>query len=69
MASVTAVNYVAPAELAERYHVSKRTVLYWVANGTITPAFRRGKILRFIAEDVDQELKSTEGAAGVRGEA
>jgi excisionase family DNA binding protein len=51
-----------PAELAARYHVSKRTILYWIANGTITPAFRRGKIIRFIAADVDRELKQTEGA-------
>lgn len=54
------IDYTSPADLAIRYHVSKRTIHHWIANGTITPAFRRGKIIRFIAADVDRQL--TEGA-------
>jgi DNA-binding transcriptional MerR regulator len=56
------VDYATPADLAARYHVSRGTIHYWIARGTITPAFRTGNIIRFIAADVDRELKQTEGA-------
>ena len=63
MAQATTLSYVTPAELAARYHVSKRTILYWLEQGTITAAFRRGKVIRFNVEDVDRQLIATEGAA------
>lgn len=63
MAQATTLSYVTPAELAARYHVSKRTIFNWLENGTITAAFHRGKVIRFIAADVDEQLKQTEGAA------
>ncbi|RYD66206.1 MAG: DNA-binding protein [Verrucomicrobiaceae bacterium] len=63
MASVTEQDYATPADLAARYRVSKRTIHYWLERGTIAAAFRRGNVIRFIVEDVDQQLKQTEGAA------
>lgn len=73
MASVTtaAMAYLTPAELAARYKVAKRTINHWAKIGTITPAFRKGNIQRFIAEDVDRQLgiEIQEAAAGARGDA
>ncbi len=69
MATASPLHYVTPADLATRYHVSKRTIHYWLEKGIITAAFRRGNVIRFVPEDVDRELTNTEGAASTRGEA
>jgi DNA-binding transcriptional MerR regulator len=62
-ASVAAVEYLKPAELAARYKVAVRTINYWAKIGTITPAFRKGNIHRFIAEEVDRQLGITKPEA------
>lgn len=66
--AIAADTYATPADLAARYKVSRRTVNYWASSGIITPAFRRGNVVRFIAEEVDRQLESQpEAAASTRG--
>lgn len=51
-------HHLKPVELAKALRVSPSVVSRWAKDGTITPAFKVGKVIRYDLDAVKSELKA-----------
>ncbi len=50
--------YETAVEIAARFKVSRRTVLYWVEAGIVPTVFHVGRIVRFDPDAVEEALRT-----------